>query len=115
MDTLDTLTKLVRESGIAFLPLQKALQSDTEFSEFMKNLGWNFPSPTPVFTNMKAALDQLKNMVNNANFDLNTALQLRGQITNLTTAIKAIKTAADASFPNTIDKVIMEKRQFSDF
>lgn len=103
MDTLDTLTKLAREIGIAFLPLQKALQSNSEFEKFMKNLGWNFPSPTPVFTNMKAALDLLKNLVNNANFDLNTALQVRAQIQNLITAIKAIKTAADASFPNTVD------------
>lgn len=103
METLDTLTKLAREIGIAFLPLQKALQSDSEFKKFMNNLGWDFSIPTPVFKNMKAALDLMKNIVENANFDINTALQLRVQIKNLIAAIKAIKTAADSNFPITVN------------
>ena len=103
METQDILTKLAKEVGIAFLPLQKALQSDTEFKNFMNALGWNFSKRTPIFTNMKAALDLLKNMVENANFDLNTALQLRGQVKNLIAAIKAIETAGIGSFPNTVD------------
>ncbi len=103
METQDTLTKLAQEVGIAFLPLQKALQSDSEFKKFMNNLGWDFPTPTPIFKNMKAALDLMKSMADNANFDLNTALQLRGQIKNLIAAIKGIETAAIGSFPATID------------
>ncbi len=106
MEAQDTLTVIAHEIGTAFMPVHDALQTPEDFVDFMKELGWNFSAPIPVFNDMKPVLEVLKNMVENENFDASTVVQLTGQIKNVVTVIKKLSSAPVLNLPGTVDETL---------
>ncbi len=105
MESQDTLTVIAQEIGTVFIPVHDALLTPEDFVDFMKELGWDFSAPIPVFNELKPILSILKDMVENQEFDVSTVVQLTGQIKNIVTAIKNIASAASGSFPSSIDPI----------
>lgn len=105
MESQDTLTVIAQEIGTVFMPVHDALQTPEDFVDFMKELGWDFSAPIPLFNELKPVLNVLKDMIENEEFDASTVVQLTGQIKNIVTAIKDLSSAPSGSFPTSIDPV----------